>query len=487
MTETATFTSDKESLENLLNSIQRAKIQLPEFQRGWVWNDEHIKSLIASVSLSHPIGALMLLEMGNPDVKFKPRLLEGLHLPNPPEPETLILDGQQRMTSLYQAMKISEPARTLDSKGKKIKRWYYVDIEKALQYPAVDREEAIISVPEDRCRRNFRGEIIADYSSTKKECEHGLFPCNRIFDQVKLNEWQMEFLSQNKDEMEERLEKWNQFQIRVINPVNRYLIPLIILKRPTPKEAVCQVFEKVNTGGVTLTVFELLTASFASDEFNLREDWEKRSKKLQNNKKLGSVARILSAVQSDDYLQSLTLLSTFDKRQQAIHAEKSQEQAPGITCKRKDILRLTLDDYQKWADRIIDGFIKAGRFIFSQKIFNFKDLPYRTQLIPLAAIFAVLGDEADQVDARNKITRWYWCGVLGELYGGAIEFRFAQDLPEVLNWIAGGSEPRTVIEASFTRSRLYTLHTRNSAAYKGIYALLMRDGGADFISGEPIT
>ena len=35
-----------------------------------------------------------------------------------------------------------------------------------------------------------------------------------------------------------------------------------------PKEAVCQVFEKVNTGGVALTVFELMTATFAAEDFN---------------------------------------------------------------------------------------------------------------------------------------------------------------------------------------------------------------------------
>ncbi len=87
-----TFDSTKESLLDLLQSIKQGKTQLPDFQRGWVWDDDHIRSLLASVSLSFPIGAVMMLQTGNPDVRFKPRLVEGLAIGAPPEPERLILD-----------------------------------------------------------------------------------------------------------------------------------------------------------------------------------------------------------------------------------------------------------------------------------------------------------------------------------------------------------------------------------------------------------
>jgi hypothetical protein len=56
----------------------------------------------------------------------------------------------------------------------------------------------------------------------------------------------------------------------------------------------------------------------------------------------------------------------------------------------------------------------------------------------------------------------------------------------VTAWIGGGGEPGTVTEATFAQGRLLTLRTRNSAAYKGVSALLMRDGGEDFRSGQPI-
>jgi hypothetical protein len=476
-----TFTSDKEPLYDLLKDIRRGKIQLPDFQRGWIWDDAHIASLLASISMSYPVGAVMMLETGNPDVRFKPRLVEGVKVVNPGEPERFILDGQQRLTSLYQALMLDEPVSTLDSRKRQVERWYYLDMVKVLD-TKVDREDAILALPADRILRNFRNEVIADYSTPDSEYQHCLFPVRCVFDCA---DWRTGF-NQYWQYSGEKSRLFDDFERHIIKRFEQYMVPVIKLFKTTPKEAVCQVFEKVNTGGVSLTVFELLTATYAADEFNLRDDWAGRRATFKNSR-LGTVSRLLNTVQNDDLLQAITLLSTHARRNEAIRQGVAPDQAPGISCKRKDILKLTLADYQMWADTATEGFVKAGRMLYGQKIFNARDLPYRTQLIPLTAILTVLGKRADAVDAKEKILRWYWCGVLGELYGGAIESRFAFDLPEVVAWVDGGDEPRTVTEASFLRSRLYTLQTRNSAAYKGIYALLMRDGGLDFITGDPIT
>src|ERR1700751_4931873 len=98
----STFQTNTEDLDKLLEECHRGTIQLPDFQRSWVWDEDRIKSLIASVSRAFPVGALMSLDTGGA-VKFKPRPIEGA----PSEaksivPQSLLLDGQQRMTSLYQ-------------------------------------------------------------------------------------------------------------------------------------------------------------------------------------------------------------------------------------------------------------------------------------------------------------------------------------------------------------------------------------------------
>jgi hypothetical protein len=473
------FDSTKEFLHKILDEIKSGKTQLPDFQRGWVWDDDHVKSLLASISMSYPIGAVMLYETGNPDVRFKPRPAEGVTLKNAVKPEWLILDGQQRLTSLFQALCASGPAKTRDSRGNAIERWYYVDIRKALD-PEGDRDEAIVSVPGEKIAKNFRGEVLSDLSTTDKECHAGMFPLSLVFDTAGLTDWQMKFVQEDQERIQERLATWNALVQQVILRFQQYQVPLIKMFKATPKEAVCQVFEKVNTGGVSLTVFELLTATYAADDFNLREDWAARDKKLRQNK-------VLATLQSDDFLQAVSLIASRLRRMKALQDGAESQKAPAITCKRKDLLRLSLGDYRKWADDVEGGFQKAARFMHVQRIFTARDLPYRTQLAPLAAIFTVLGDQADHDSVRAKLTRWFWCGVFGELYGGTIESRFAKDLPQVLAWVGGGPEPDTIADANFASSRLYTLRTRNSAAYKGLYALLIKDGGLDFRTGEEIS
>src|SRR5207248_4870712 len=99
-----TFDSTKTELGKLLDQIVEGKIQLPDFQRGWVWDDEHVRSLLISIARSFPVGAVMLLQTGG-DVRFQVRPVENLIFAgNTPGPEFLILDGQQRLTSLAQVL-----------------------------------------------------------------------------------------------------------------------------------------------------------------------------------------------------------------------------------------------------------------------------------------------------------------------------------------------------------------------------------------------
>jgi hypothetical protein len=473
----ASFDSTKTPLADLLSMCHSGKLQLPDFQRGWVWDDDRIRSLLASVSVSFPIGAVMLLQAGGAEVKFKPRRLSGT--PSALDrvvPDTLILDGQQRLTSLYQSLRGVGPVETKDSKNRAMKRWYYLDMVKAVS-AAEDREDAVISVPEEKVVKAFGGEIQLDVSDRHKEFASHLFPVRDIFASADWRQEYSEYWHFDREEM--RL--FNDFEREVIKRFEQYQVPVIELKKETPKEAVCLVFERVNTGGVALTVFELLTAAFAADNFQLRDDWEKRERRLKER------LPVLRGLQSDDFLQAMSLLVTQDRRRQAISSGTPAERIPGISCKRRDILRLEISDWKGWADGVEEGLERAARFLHGQKIFNGRDLPYRTQLVPLAAIFADLGKDSENDGAKQKIAQWYWCGVLGELYGGATETRFARDLPEVVSHIRGESgPPSTVEESAFRPSRLLTLRTRNSSAYKGIYALLMRDGCRDFRTGEPV-
>lgn len=472
-----TFDSTKSNLYDILKDVSDGKIQLPDFQRGWIWDDFRIKGLLASIAKSFPIGAIMLLENGNPNVKFKNRPVEGVVLPNGKAPDQLILDGQQRITSLYQTIISNQVVNTKNEKGYAIKRWYYIDMKKALENN-IDLEEAIFSINEKKLiTEDFGRKIILDLSKPEYEYENMMYPIHMVDE---YHDWRYNY-NQYWQNSPDKTKFWDQFEKEIISNFNKYQLPVITMKKNNSKEAVCQVFEKVNTGGVSLNVFELLTATFAADEFDLRHDWDNRLKVFKQYKVLDKIA-------NTDFIQSITLLATYQKRKNLESLKTIPiDQLPGISCKRKDMLALTLDNYKTLAEKIQQGYINAAKLLVENHIYNADDIPYTTQLIPLSAIFAALDNRTFTMPEKNKIMKWYWCGVFGELYGSANETRYALDLPQIIEYLEDESkEPKTIFEAHFNPSRLYTLRTRNSAAYKGIYALLMKDGAKDFITGTKI-
>ena len=464
----STFRTAEPDLTKLLEQVHSGELQLPDFQRGWVWDDNHIRSLIASVSRSFPIGSVMLLETGGDGVRFKPRVVQGAP-ENATAPLQLILDGQQRMTSLYLALRSGQAVPTRTEKGKGIERVYYLDISGCLD-EGTDREDAVVGLPPDRVvRTNFNRDVDLDVSSDEKEFEQGYFPLAALLDSNRYSQWRRGYHRHHRHN-DAKLDLFDDFEEQVLDAIKRYRVPAIELTRDTSKEAVCQVFEKVNTGGVALTVFELMTATFAADEFDLRQDWEARQERLTEK-------GVLASVEATDFLQAVTLLTSY---------ERHLSTRSGITCKRRDILNLTLEQYRANADRIERGLLNAARLLVREKVFDAYNLPYRTQLVPLASICAVLGDRFESDGVKQKLARWYWCGVFGELYGGATETRFATDIADVVAWIDGAPDPRTVQDANLAPTRLLTLQTRQSAAYKGMMALLMQVGSADFINGDTI-
>ena len=81
------------------------------------------------------------------------------------------------------------------------------------------------------------------------------------------------------------------FSQQILRPILEYNIPIIQLDKETPKEAVCQIVENVNTGGIPLTVFELVTATFAAEGHELRKDWGDHSSYFCSKSKWRAIER----------------------------------------------------------------------------------------------------------------------------------------------------------------------------------------------------
>lgn len=471
---TVGFLTPMYELGEYLTWTRSGEIQLPDFQRGYKWEDERIRQLIVTVLRGHPLGAVMLLKTGNAQVRFKPRAIEGVTLPPGTEAKFLLLDGQQRLTSLTQALSGDGSVSTKDSRGKLLERRYLVHMKTALA-DSGRMDEAVVSVPVDGViRTNFGRDVELDVSDADKQRAEGYFPLHLLYG---------DYMSWILDLPDRDLGK--AFHEQYIKPAATYDIPAIVLDESTDKASVATVFEKVNVGGLPLNVFELLTAMFAGDadyfaqtgaDFRLNVDWHQ----IQTS---WSPYPVLAAVENTDFLQALTMLATLQR-----NLADTTGRPPAISAKREDVLKLTLPDYLRWRDALRDAFIWAATFLADRHIFTPRDVPYAKQLVPLAAVRVVLGSKADLHGVSARLIRWYWCGVLGELYGSANETRFARDIEAVPDWALDEDKPvpRTVQDSSFIESRLHSLRTRNAAAYKGIAALILDAGARDWMEDKAL-
>lgn len=473
---TTSFRTNPVALKDLMRECHEGKLQLPDFQRGWVWDQDRIIDLLASISEGFPVGALMTLDASG-EVAFAVRPVEGAPAASKPL-EAYLLDGQQRMTSLYQSTSTRSAVVTQTAQRRPTRLHFYFDIKAALN-PTVARRDAIIAVPEDRIiRTNFGRDIVLDLSTEEAEFAALYFPIDRIFNAQLWIQAALKWLLQNKEGSRDHVAYMtliNDFSITVINNFVEYQLPVITLGRNTSRAAVCLVFEKVNTGGKALDAFELVTAMYAAEQYHLRDDWKARRDRLVKQP-------ILANIEPVEFLQAVSLLHTKAIRSKA---EAEGRDPPAISATRQSLLQIPLSAYVEYADQVEAGYSKAAKFLHGLKIFRARDLPYQTQLVPLAAILAELGQRWENDAVRQRLAQWYWCGVFGELYGSATESRFALDLRDVPAWTAGGPVPQTVERADFREERLRTLRTRLSAAYKGVHALLMRSGAEDFRSGQP--
>ena len=345
-------------------------------------------------------------------------------------------------------------------------------------------------MPEDKIERTDFGRVVKlDLSSPEREYANLMYPVSQVFDWDK---WQDGFDSHWRGDQHESVrEEFRTFKRQVLENFKYYRIPVINLDRSTTKEAVCVVFEKVNTGGKALDAFELVTAMYAASGHELRKDWYGDDQTKGRHRRLAETLRpagadtgIMAGVGNTDFLQAISLFYTRDRRREAEAAGRQGKELPAVSGNRQALLNLPLEAYKQYETQVEHGFVQAAKFLHMLHIYRIFDLPYQSQIVPLAAILADIGKDWEHEATRAKLVQWYWNGVFGELYGSAVETRIARDFMEVPVWLKGGPEPSTVSETLFRADRLKTMRMRLSAAYKGINALLMKEGAQDFRSGQ---
>jgi hypothetical protein len=433
------------ALKDLLGEIHNRSTVLPDFQRDFVWEPGATQELIVSIANNYPAGSILRVR----DAKrvFACREFEGAPKLNGQMHTFLVLDGQQRLTSLYQAFYGVGEHR------------YYLDLNALMA--GSDFEDAIFYMRATtkwaKLRENFdlqAAELILPLSVLKGGAGGFL-------------QWLLQVTNpMDKDERTKMLDALTQINEQWIKTIDDYLFPVVTLSAETEPDALCTIFETLNRTGVKLSVFELLTARFWPQNIKLRELWEQACE----------THPIISDFEVDPYyvLQGIALASRTTP-----------------SCKRNDVLNLTGADVQQWWPKVIAGLADGLRILRDDcGVALPKWLPYQTMFAPLAAVLAKVG-MPNTVQAgvrREKLKRWFWCSVFSQTYESSPNSQSAKDVAALTDWLEGGATlPETITVFRFDPKALRDVTPRQRSIYRGTICLILTNEARDFHTQSKIT
>lgn len=476
------FTPKSDTLDSLLPNIQRHKIALPEFQRPWVWEPDMVRDLIISVGYRYPAGSLLTMPIGRDGFALRPFAGAGDRLKD--DPNLVILDGQQRLTSLFQALFWQGGVQY---KGRVYH--FYLDVTKLMEDPdGIEMgdpyfDQALFYVREEKNGRRVRYDglqPVYELTTFEDELRAGALPLGCIFDDDALTKWKEEYLfSQTTDlsRYRELNRDWDRLVHAWIARIRTYRFPVVQLDEDMPLGAICHIFEKVNSTGVPLDVFDLCNAILWAQGFRLNHKWANTREGLKKDLPMQSLSGTY-------FLQGLSLLDSLDRRR------ANPDGGIAVNCRKQDLMAMRRKTVEKWWDVLATGYKEAAKFMTEQGILAARILPYSTLITPLSAIFADLkwrkGD-AHVGAAWQKIERWYWCSVFSQRYSSQVETASARDFEQVLGWVDGGPPPEVVRTFGFRSDTLQEITSIRNAIYKGMLCLLAREGAKDFGGGGKLS
>lgn len=242
---------------DLINEVNKGTIVLPDFQRSFIWSPEEVRELLVSILGNYFIGSMLFLENLKKDAPFALRLVEGVEQVNEKAEiqnmVKIVLDGQQRTTSLFYALNFIE----FPLKGSKNPYLFYLDLEKAIKK---DWDNAVIAVSSKDKKR--KAEVVAN---------DNIILFSRIRD---ISGLAQQFNGHP---------KFNEI-ISIANKFMNYQINIYSLPTDTELETIIETFERINRTGEPLSTFELLTARLFKDKIRLRELLNETSKKYDFTK-----------------------------------------------------------------------------------------------------------------------------------------------------------------------------------------------------------
>jgi len=354
----------------LFVGIDKGSIKIPKFQRDFVWSKEQTAALIDSLIKGFPIGAFTYWE--TTDELRHVKDIGNHELPSVPKgyPVSYVLDGQQRITSLYA-------------------------VKKGVVYNR-ERETPV----------DYR-EISIDLSLDPESDEPVVFAspplsksCISVHDLLNSKMTKI-FRKFEDDQDQEKIEAYK-------SRLESYSFPLVVIGRQYPIDIATEVFTRINTGGTELHLFEIMVAKTYSEErkFDLADEYSQlMSGGIRDEKCLAHVHY--------DTIDSATIL-----RCVAIHL--------GSDTRRREILRLDKDNFIDVWPKVKQGIFAAVTFFrTSLRIPVSRLLPYSALLVPVAYFF--IRQPRPSAEQKRMLKEYFWWASLSRRFSGAVDTSLASD------------------------------------------------------------
>ncbi|MCX6262658.1 MAG: DUF262 domain-containing protein, partial [Bacteroidia bacterium] len=390
----------------LINEIEKGVIKIPQFQREFIWSKRKACKLMDSIVKGYPIGTFIFWK-----TKEKLRSIRnigGIELPEPPDGDFIlyVLDGQQRLTSLFTILKGLKIERntevSVSKKGGKSKAVLIKKmIENIIENISLEEIKKLSEITKAAKEDDF-SKMYVDLSA-KEDDEVIVIDAENVDRNsvIKLNDLLFGSLTKLANYPRELHEKIDAYRQRI----QSYPFPTIVIKE-APLDVATEIFTRINVGGVPLTVFEIMVAKTydADKNFDLAEKY---------NELVNSLSEVdYETISPATVLQTVSILMTKE-------------------CSKKRILNLNKHKFiDIWNDavdaieRSIDYFRGFYRIPVSQL------LPYSALIVPFAYFFYNHNDKPTG-DKQKYLQDLFWRCSLSGRYSSALEGKLAQDIKRI--------------------------------------------------------
>lgn len=375
-------------LERLLEDVHRGEIALPEFQRDFDWSATEVRELLVTVFSGWPAGSLLMMRGGSPF--FELRQIEGADV-GLANINSILLDGQQRLTSLYHA---------LYNRGPNV---YAVDFE-AIGSDG-ELEEAVRSIP--------RHEWDVKYGRLEQQVQESIIPCSVLVTPTAFFEWRDAALATVPSNTQENLRKRLTTTYRdILSPIHRYRFPTVTLDETVKPEAMARIFERVNRTGQRLSTFDLMVAKVYEPHWNLRTKWDE----VRQEKSM------IEAFLSEDGMPLLQVI--------ALRYERDIRQSGVLRLNRQAV-------HDNWS-RVVQGTESALAFLVNNCGVTPGFVPYRSMIVLFAAVAVDYPHALEE--HKDYLQRFFWSKCFAQGYDVAANTRIVADYSAIVSYLEGRRE-----------------------------------------------